>query len=89
VILLEYDRYLGEDGALATSEVSQDTTTTIVNVSSGTTLALSEVLAIAARVRCVDEYRLFKIERDGEFYTSSGRWSGRDRHSEPHTGIAL
>jgi hypothetical protein len=35
VILLEYDGYLGEDGAQAISEVSKDTTTMIVNVSSG------------------------------------------------------
>jgi hypothetical protein len=35
VILLEYDGYLGEDGVQAISEVSEDTTTTIVNVSSG------------------------------------------------------
>jgi hypothetical protein len=35
VILLEYDGYFGEDGAQAISEVSEDTTTTIVNVSSG------------------------------------------------------
>jgi hypothetical protein len=35
VILLEYDGYLGEDGAQAISEVSEDTTPTIVNVSSG------------------------------------------------------
>ena len=35
VILLEYDGYLREDGVQATSEVSEDTATTIVNVSSG------------------------------------------------------
>ncbi len=35
VILLEYDGYLGEEGAQAISEVSEDTTTTIVNGSSG------------------------------------------------------
>jgi hypothetical protein len=35
VILLEYDGYLGEDGVQAISEVSEDTITTIVNVSSG------------------------------------------------------
>jgi hypothetical protein len=35
VILLEYDGYLGEDGVQAISEVFEDTTTTIVNVSSG------------------------------------------------------
>jgi hypothetical protein len=34
-ILLEYDGCPGEDGAQATSEVSEDTTTTIVNVSYG------------------------------------------------------
>jgi hypothetical protein len=33
-ILLEYDGCPGEDGAQAISEVSEDTTTTIVNVSS-------------------------------------------------------
>jgi hypothetical protein len=66
VILLEYDGYLGEDGAQAISEISEATVTTIVNVSSGTTLALSEVLGIASRMRCVDEDRLYKIERDGE-----------------------
>jgi hypothetical protein len=35
VILLEYDGYPGDDGAQAISEVSEDTTTTIVIVSSG------------------------------------------------------
>ncbi len=35
VILLEYDGCPGDDGAQAISEVSEDTTTTIVNVSSG------------------------------------------------------
>jgi hypothetical protein len=60
-----------------------------LNVFSGTTLALSEVLGIASRMRCVDEYRLFKIERDGEFYTSSGRHSGRSRPSEFRICIAL
>ncbi len=35
MILLEYDGYLGEDGAQAISEVSEDTATTFVNISSG------------------------------------------------------
>jgi hypothetical protein len=35
VILLEYDGCPGDDGAQASSEVSEDTTTTMVNVSSG------------------------------------------------------
>jgi hypothetical protein len=52
-------------------------------------LALSEVLAIAARVRCVDEYKLLTAGRDGDLYTSRERRSGRGRHSELHTGIAL
>ena len=42
VILLEYDCRLEEDGAQAISEVSEDTTTTIVNVSrpSGTVISI-------------------------------------------------
>jgi len=33
-------------------------------------LTLSEVLGIAARMRCVQLCRLLKIERDGDLYTS-------------------
>jgi hypothetical protein len=45
--------------------VSEATATTIVNVSSGTTLALCEVLAIAARMRSVEQCWLLKAEWDG------------------------
>ena len=77
-------------GAIAPPrEVSEATATAIVNVLSGTTLALSEVLGIASRMRYVDEYPLYLEEWDGEFYTSSGRRSGRGRHSELHMGIAV
>jgi hypothetical protein len=69
--------------------VSEATATTIVNVSSGTTLALSEVLGTASRMRCVQLCRFIKIARDRELYTSSRRCAGRSRRSELHTGIAL
>src|SRR5687768_18519971 len=64
--------YLGEDGTQAISEVSEDTTTTIVNVSSG--YGIGALRGPGDRFEdevCVDEYPLFKIKRDGEFYTSS------------------
>jgi hypothetical protein len=37
----------------------------------------------------VDECKLLTAERDGDLYTSRERCSGRRRHSEPHTGIAV
>jgi hypothetical protein len=51
--------------------------------------ALSEVLGIAARMRGAEQCWLLKAEWDGEFCTSRERCSGRGRHSELHTGIAL
>jgi hypothetical protein len=60
-----------------------------VNVSSSAKLALSEILAIAARMRSVEQCWLLTAGRDGDLYTSRERCSGRSRHSELHTGIAL
>jgi hypothetical protein len=52
-------------------------------------LALSEVLAIALRMRCVDEYPLLKAGPDGDLYTSRERCSGRCRRLQRRALSAL
>jgi hypothetical protein len=51
--------------------------------------APAAVLAIAARMTGAEQCWLLKAEWDVDLYTSRERCSGRGRHSELHTGIAL